>query len=66
MVEKNYTFSKGLISRTFGFVAVFFVLLTLGWGLFFPDRTDAQAIAVAGTSPIFRIGEKLTYNISYG
>ena len=42
------------------------LLAVFGWSFFYLDRTTAQTVPAVSSSSIFRIGEKLTYSISYG
>lgn len=65
MSEKGYSSIKNS-PRKLRFIAVapILPLLIFGWSVFAARRGETQAAAV--TPSIFRVGEKLTYNISFG
>ena len=67
MTENSYQFlSKTSRDRNLAFVIAIVLLVVLGWGSNYLERTSAQSVSAVSSSPVFRIGEKLTYSISYG
>jgi len=67
MVEKKYQFlAKALRYRNVVSMIVGLLVLVVGWCTLFVDQTGAQSVSITSTSSIFRIGEKLTYSISFG
>jgi hypothetical protein len=65
MIATRHQFITKLRSIPVGVVAVMLTIL-LGWSFFFAPGSEAQSVSVINSSSIFRIGEKLTYTISFG
>ncbi len=67
MIGTEYQVIKNVMRNIrFRYVGVALSFLILGMSLLVVNRSSAQSISVNNYSSMFRIGEKLTYNISFG
>lgn len=67
MIETRYPYKVRILRHILvGTVTASTLFLALGLGLYFASHISAQSTPFVTGSSIFRVGEKLTYNISFG
>jgi len=67
MIETRYSFFRNILRQTsLGVVGIILPLALLTWCIFFVDAAGAQTRLTVNSPTFFRIGEKLSYTISFG